>query len=400
MDVVRSKYQKHWALAASGFILWSMLAAGVLWSKHPPENAPKTERVSFKSNVQARDEVGEVLVESQDGGKLFLTADGRLWLLQPDEILAQAPSDEPLEPLSADAISASLRAELPNGFLVHKTAHFVLVYNTSETYARWVGDLFERLYRGFTNYWKGRGVKLKEPRFPLVALVFDSREAYLQYAEREIGESARAMIGYYNMQTNRVVTFDITGVQGLAVPGQRYSSSAMLTQLFSQPQAERTVATIVHEAVHQIAYNTGFQIRLADNPKWVSEGIAMFFETPDVNNARGWGTIGKINHYQLLQFARYMQRRPSDSLTTLISDDSRFADKDTVADAYAESWALTYYLLKAHSDEYADYMKALAKLPPLGEGDARQRVELFKEHFGDDLAKLDQQFITFMRRQR
>jgi hypothetical protein len=230
--------------------------------------------------------------------------------------------------------------------------------------------------------------------------VFDSREAYLQYAEREIGPSAGAMIGYYNMQTNRIVTFDITGVQGLAVPGQRYSSSAMLTQLFSQPQAERTVATIVHEAVHQIAYNSGFQVRLADNPKWVSEGIAMFFETPDVNNARGWGTIGKINYYQLQQFRRYLQHRPSDSLTTLICDDRRFGDKSTVADAYAESWALTYYLLKAHSDNYADYMKAMAKLPPLGEGDARQRVELFKAHFGADLAKLDQQFVTFMRRQR
>jgi hypothetical protein len=361
--------------------------------------APKTERISFKNSVTARDEVGEVLVESQDGGKLFLTADGQLWLLQPDEILAQAPSDQPLKPLSSEAISAELREELPDGFLVHKTAHFVLIYNTSETHARWVGDLFERLYRGFTNYWEGRGVKLKEPRFPLVALVFDSREAYLQYAEREIGASARAMIGYYNMQTNRIVTFDITGVQGLAVPGQRYSSSAMLIQLFSRPEAERTVSTIVHEAVHQIAYNSGFQVRLADNPKWVSEGMAMFFETPDVNNARGWGTIGKMNLYQLQQFRIYLQRRPSDSLTTLICDDSRFGNKETVADAYAESWALTYYLLKAHKEDYARYMKALAKLPPLGEENARQRVELYKEHIGDYRAKLDAQFVSFIRRQ-
>lgn len=399
MDVVRSKSHPHWTVAAFSWALCGMLAAGALRAGEPQAPAPKTERVSFKNSVHARDEVGEVLVESQDGGKLFLTADGQLWLLQPDEILAQAPSDQPLEPLSSDAISASLRKELPDGFLVHKTAHFVLVYNTSETYARWVGDLFERLHRGFTNFWKKSGVKLEEPRFPLVALVFDSREAYLQYAEREIGPSARAMIGYYNMQTNRVVTFDITGIQGMAVPGQRYSSTAMLTQLFSQPQAERTVATIVHEAVHQIAYNSGFQVRLADNPKWVSEGLAMFFEAPDVNNARGWGTIGKLNRYQLMQFHRYLQRRPNDSLTTLICDDKRFSDKDAVADAYAESWALTYYLLKAHSDEYAAYMKDLAKLPPLGEGTARQRVDLFKKHFGD-LVKLDQQFVVFMRRQR
>ncbi|MGN6136944.1 MAG: DUF1570 domain-containing protein [Aureliella sp.] len=365
-----------------------------------PAAAPNpTAHIAFKNRAESRDELGEVVLASQDGGKLLLTADGQLWLLQPEDILSQTPSDEPLEPQSTEEISAELREKLAPGFLVHKTAHFVLIYNTSETYARWVGDLYERLYRAFANFWKQRGVRLDEPRFPLVALVFDSQAAYLQYAEREIGPSAKAMIGYYNMQTNRIVSFDITGVQGLAVPGQRYSSTAMLTALFSQPQAERTVATIVHEAVHQIAYNCGLQVRLADNPKWVSEGLAMFFETPD-NNPRGWGTIGKVNYHQLQQFRQYLSRRPNDSLTSLISDDGRFANKDTVAGAYAESWALTYFLLKAHTDKYVAYTKDLATYPPLGECDARQRIELFKKHFGDDTAKLDAQFLAYMRRLR
>ena len=371
-----------------------------LQAKERTTAAATIERLTFKNRSESRDEVGEVVLASQDGGKLFLTADGQLWLLQPDDILAQAPSDEPFAPQTTDQISADLRSRLAPGFLVHKTAHFVLVYNTSETYARWVGDLYERLYRAFANFWKQRGVRLDEPRFPLVALVFDSKQAYLHYAEREVGESAKAMIGYYNMQTNRIVSFDITGVQGLAAPGQRYSSTAMLTQLFSQPQAERTVATIVHEAVHQIAYNSGLQVRLADNPKWVSEGLAMFFETPDVNNPRGWGTVGKVNYHQLQQFRHYLTRRPSDSLTTLISDDSRFASKDTIAGAYAESWALTYYLLKAHGDKYADYAKELATLRPLGESNARQRIELFQKHFGEDMLKLDSQFVSYIRRLR
>jgi hypothetical protein len=297
------------------------------------------------------------------------------------------------------AISGDLKAKMP-GFMCLQTNHFVLVYNTSDTYARWVGELFEKLYRTFFNFWKSKGVKLNEPRFLMVALLFDTRDAYLQYAQREIGDSAQAMIGYYNMQTNRVVTFDITGLQGLAQPGKRYDKMDMLNQLFAQPQAERTVATIVHEAVHQIAYNTGLQVRLADNPKWVSEGLAMFFETPDLRNPKSGGTVGQVNNYQLIQFAKYLSQRPNNSLSTLISDDERFNKKEDLAGAYAESWALTYFLLsdKSHASDFAAYLKEMSKLPPLGESDARHRVELFKKHFGSNLTKLDSDFVEFLRR--
>lgn len=380
--------------------LVSQLAPSASHAQSPTSVSPPTARLSFKARDEQRDELGEVLLESQDGGKLFLTADGQMWLLQPQDIRSQAPSTELLKPHTTDEVAAELRGKLPAGFLVHKTAHFILVYNTSETYARWVGDLFERLYRAMMNFWDSRGFKLHDPRFPMVALVLDSQDAYMQFGQKEIGKQASDMIGYYYMETNRVVMFDITGLQGLAAPGQRYSSTAMLTQLFSQPQAERTVATVVHEAVHQIAYNCGLQTRLADNPRWVSEGLAMFFESPDVNNPKGWGTIGKVNRYQLQQFRSYLANRPNDSLTTLISDERRWTNAATRTGVVAESWALTYYLMKAKSDEFVAYLKELALLPPLGETDSRQRIELFRKHFGEDLNKLDAQFIAFMRRQR
>ena len=35
----------------------------------------------------------------------------------------------------------------------------------------------------------------------LVAAVFANKATYLDYAEREIGQSAKAMIGYYNIKT-------------------------------------------------------------------------------------------------------------------------------------------------------------------------------------------------------
>ena len=42
------------------------------------------------------------------------------------------------------------------------------------------------------------------------------------------------------------------------------------------------MATIVHEATHQIAFNCGMQQRYADIPLWLCEGMAVYFEAPDL----------------------------------------------------------------------------------------------------------------------
>jgi len=274
----------------------------------------------------------------------------------------------------------------------------VLIYNTSEIYVKWVAELFERLHRNFYNYWKSKGFKLSEPRFPLVAVVFSNKASYMSYAQREIGATAEAMIGYYNMKTNRMVTYDLTGVDGLVPNGTRISSDTVIRHILSQPQAERTVATIVHEAVHQLAYNSGLQVRLAENPLWLSEGLAMFFETPDASSSKGWGAIGKVNAHNLRLFAQYVPDRPVDSLQTLISSDKRLREAATAGQAYPESWALTYFLLNAKSKQFVAYLKKLAQQPPLGEVAPRQRIELFKQHFGEDLEALDRELMNFYRR--
>ncbi len=350
----------------------------------------------FKSDAGTNKSIGEVVVKYADGSLLLLTPDGRLWALKAEEILSLEPTDEMMSPMTSDEIYEQFQAQLPPGFLVHKTKHYVLVYNTSAAYVKWVGELFERLYRGFYNYWKSQRVRLEEPRFPLVAIVFSNKASYLQYAEREIGDSAKAMIGYYNLNTNRMISYDLTGMDGLLPRGTTgVPTSRLIDQVLSQPQAERTVATIVHEAVHQIAYNSGLQVRLADNPRWVSEGLAMFFESPDFSSSTGW-SMGKVNYYNLRKFAQYLPQR-RESVAALIADDSRLVQSATAQFAYPESWALTYFLMKTKKKAYADYLQELATLEPLGETTPRERVDMFKKHFGEDLQQLDQQFIQYMR---
>jgi hypothetical protein len=359
----------------------------------------QTVKVEFKHQLGQTTSIGEIIVEAEDGGLLLLTPDGQLWALQPNDILSRSDSTEPMKALSSEEIYAKFKLNATDGFRVHKTSHYVIIYNTNEAYAQWVGEMYEGLYRKFHSFWKAKKIELEEPRFPLIAIVFNTKEAYLAYAERDIGDTAKALIGYYNIQTNRMSSFDLTGVAGVA-GGARLNTAQLINQAFAQPGAERTLATNVHEAVHQLSFNTGLQVRMADCPLWFSEGMAMFFETPDTSSARGGATVGKINPHNWRLFANYLPKRPADSLTTLITDDSRLKNASTASEAYSESWALTYFLLKVKPKHYVAYLEDLRKLKPLVDTPPRERVALFKSHFGDDLQELDKEFIGFMRRQR
>ena len=47
--------------------------------------------------------------------------------------------------MARDEIAQRLLAELPAGFGVYTTTHYLILYDTSPAYAQWCGSLFERL---------------------------------------------------------------------------------------------------------------------------------------------------------------------------------------------------------------------------------------------------------------
>jgi hypothetical protein len=371
--------------------LATFLLVGAAWGT----SVAALEYVTIKRNGQTTKVAGKLQVEAVDGGVLLLAPDGELWAIPVEEIVRRETDDKPFEPLARAAMNRRLLAQHP-GFKLHQTAHYTICYNTSQAYAQWIGALYERLYDGYYNFWSRRGVKLSDPELPLVAVVFDTRENYALFARHELGESVENIIGYYSLRSNQVTTYDLTGIEGLG-GRQRGANAARINAMLSQPTAERNVATIVHEATHQLVFNSGLQTRYADVPFWVSEGLAMYFETPDLESSKGWKKIGGVNRYNLMQFRNYLKDRPADSLETLLTDDRRFRDAATARQAYGEAWALNYFLFKTKGNEYADYLKQIAKLEPLVELEATQRVAMFQAAFGADLAQVEADFLKYMR---
>ena len=340
---------------------------------------------------------GKLLVTAADGGLLLLSAEGALVTVTPEELVRRSSDSLPFQPLSSEQLASKLLPTLPAGFKVHTTAHYIVLYNTSQAYAQWCGSLYERLYRAFTNFWTRKGVKLSEPEFPLVALVFADAGSYQKYARTELGDAASAIVGYYSLQSNRVTMYDLTGAESLRQPGDQRGSPADINQMLSRPAADPMVATIIHEATHQIAFNCGLQTRYADIPVWLSEGLAVYFETPDLSSGQGWRSIGAVNRSRLAAFRQNLPQRAAGSLAGLLANDERMREVRTAPAAYAEAWALNYYLIRHKPKQYVDYMKMLSAKPQLVWDDEQTRLAEFKQFFGDDLAALEGDFLRYMR---
>ncbi len=343
---------------------------------------------------------GRVLVEGQDGSLLLQTRDGVIWVVQADELRWRDQDTVPFAPLDRETLGQRLLAQLPAGFQLHTTDHYVVAYNTSTAYARWCATLLERLHRAYFRFWEKRGFELRRPEFPLPVIVFDDRGDYAAFSRDELGEAASAVIGYYNFRTNHMVMFDLTGLAQPSRTRRRRFSSSQIRQLLAQPGSERNVATIVHEATHQLAYNTGLHTRYAVNPFWLAEGLAIYFESPDLKNASGWRTIGRVNRFRLAEFRRNASQRAADRLEQLLTDDSLFRNARTAPAAYADAWALTYYLFRRRPKDFVAYLKEMSKLEPLEELTAKERLKQFRKYFGADLEQLDRDLVRYVGRLR
>lgn len=353
--------------------------------------------VTIRTDQEERLLEGRIEQEAEDGSMLFLGRDGRLWTLQKDQIVSQQANADPFTPFDRQYMEDLLLKELPAGFKARHTDHYLVAYNTTDAYAVWCSKLYERLYVGFQRYFRDRKWELKDSEFPLVVILFEDKPGYQEYGREAVGDAIGSVVGYYSLETNRIATYDLTGLEQIRQPGARPSSTVLINQALSVPAGEMNVATMMHEATHQLAYNLGVQSRTGQNPLWLSEGLAIFFETPDLRNSKGWGKIGLVHYARLNRFRQIFAHGKAPRLQTLLATDDLLRDPHTALDAYAASWSLCFYLLKRQPREMVSYMQELAAAEAPTSPTAEERLEQFQKHFGD-LNKLEKRFLEYITR--
>jgi hypothetical protein len=378
------------ARAAVTCLVVAGIAGGLGWAAESDVAAPRVA-IGLRDGETV---TGRIVVEAQDGGVLLEHDDGRYEILQPERLAGRPPEPAAApEPDTPRALGRRLLAQLPPGFDLHVTKHYVVCFDTSRDYAKWCTAVFERLHDAFGTFWTRAGVEVHDPPRPLVVVIFADRQRYEAHAAADLGAAASRVVGYYDMLSNRVTTYDLTGSDTLANGRPRAAGAAGLAILAS-PAAAGLVSTLVHEATHQLAFNGGLHQRLAPVPLWVSEGIATAFETPDLTNNRGWKGIGEVNGPRLEQFLA--NQRPG-VIEAIIGDDDLFRQPDTALDAYAAAWALTHHLLHSRKADFAAYLRGLAAKRPLADDSLEARREAFRAAFGEPAA-VEQQVLKMAAR--
>jgi hypothetical protein len=329
----------------------------------------------MRARVQGQRLEGQPLTVD-DGNVQVLSRDGQLHTFRASAAKDYEQIGPTFKSYTASELRALLQAEYGPKFDVTGTGHYLVVHPAGER-DQWA-ERFEELYRSFQHYFRVRGVRLENPEFPLVAVVLPTQEEFIRQAAREGANVGTSVLGYYSPLTNRIMLFDITRGRPNS-KDWRYNAE-----------------TIIHEATHQTAFNTGIHSRFGGSPKWVVEGLGTLFEAPGVSDSRRSAQqADRINRGRLEQFQKYAasRRRPGAAAELIASE--RLFETDVDA-AYAESWALTFFLVETEPRKYAQYLQKTSRREPFTEYTRAERLADFTAVFGGDLRMLEARFLRFM----
>ncbi|OHB83485.1 MAG: hypothetical protein A2V98_05185 [Planctomycetes bacterium RBG_16_64_12] len=306
----------------------------------------------------------------------LLGRDGRLWQFAPTEAEDFRKTSDRFQTYSTSELRAMLLREVGGDFEVTGTSHYLVAHPRGQR-SQWA-QRFEDLYRSFFHYFSVRGFALQEPPCPLMGIVCRNRQEFLEYSARRAVPAAPGVLGYYWLESNRIVLYDVSDPAADASDWQQNAS------------------TLIHEATHQTAFNTGIHSRFTAPPLWVAEGLATMFEAPGVYNSRAFPRqADRINQEQLRQFQELaVPGHGPERLAELIASDRPFRTRPSAA--YATAWALTFYLVETQPGRYADYLALTAGRPPLETYTADERTADFAAVFGEDWQMLEARFLRFM----
>jgi hypothetical protein len=328
------------------------------------------------------------LVETSSLDKLLvMTADSHYHPIDKQSVLKHTSDSTPFKYVDKEVLSRTLQREFGNQFHVQNSAHYVVCSSASAAHTNRCTAALERLFKGFFAFWKNRGLPLTHSPNQLVIVLHADPEVYQQHGQDELGDAISSVHGYYSQKTNRVnlLTADIA---------QRNGSSRGVSGILDA----RTMATVIHEATHQLSYNSGLQTRLAPHPLWFSEGLAIFFEPPDRKTQTGYQPIGSVSPLHLGIYRATSQARKAMKFEEMVSYDRAFRDSATIRMAYAQSWALTYFLIRARRVEFLTYLETQGAKQALSIDSPEFRLRDFEDAFGGTIRELQREFQQYMQR--
>ena len=276
--------------------------------------------------------------------------------------LATAEDRPARDPDERAAVDARAREVGLGPFRAGTTTHYLGLGNASTPFRTKALQICEGLTRDYLEHFKAKGFAVERPAGRMTVVLLSNGDSFAKFTGRPLEE---AVGGQYEQGSNRLVIFD-----------NRAEGRAELEQ------AERdNLVALVHEATHQLTFNTGLLRREGDVPTAISEGLAMYTE---VRRPSGRTRPGQANPRRVLELANAWDEGTAWlPLTMLLGRDEAIQGEkgaDVQHAAYAQSWLLVDRLMKTPAllPGFRAYLKAIA-----ARTDASHRLDDARAHLGD-----------------
>ncbi len=328
---------------------------------------------TIKVNSNGRSYVGKRLIF--DGSDMALMRrDGRISIIPVKSAKDIKTVSRSFKPFEDEEIRRKLQKEFGGKYQVSKTRNFVVVHPPGD-FQHWAMP-FEILYQRFRNYFSSRGFTVDEPEFPLVAVVLRKRSEFDKFLKSYHSPSANTL-GYYSQKSNRIITYDPSG-----------GRSDRRDWMFED--------TLIHEAVHQTAYNTGIHRRFGATPSWIVEGLAMMFEAKGVHNSMyNSHEKDRINKDRLANLQHYYRKKKAQRKMRKFITGDQYFDADPIF-AYAYSWGLTYFLAEKYPKKYLKFLQSDGAREEFRGYSSSERLKAFTDVFGGNFLDLESRMESFI----
>ncbi len=298
-------------------------------------------------------------------------------------------------------------------FRLYETERYVILSDADPDWTREQGRYLERTYHQFHRFVKWLDLQPLPLQHKLVCILFEERANYQRFAASNDDISSPWIAGYFAPKHDWMVFYHIEASPSLSAARDQLTRMRMeLNSLEAKtrtasPQdlaglnervalyrdhlqqqqhrvnvfaSETSTATTIHEGVHQLMFHTRIQSPLRVYPLWISEGLAMNFETNVPNQAFGPQYESTM---RLEQFTEIVRQNALMPLSELIEYEMHPPhDEKKVRTIYSQSYGFVAYLVRFHRPELRNYLEIMRTTAPVRLGTGEQRA-IFVKCFGN-----------------
>jgi hypothetical protein len=280
---------------------------------------------------------------------------------------AQAVGPPPTRPGEAPRPAGDSREAIReggSGLRPHETARFSILSDIPRDRREELGRTAEQVATEVADFAARLRLTTRNPPGRMRILCFREWTGYHSAARRAGFAVDPTLPGFFDERANRCYLFDAASARG---PGDSAASARGPGDSAASEPAERrrqralvfhTVAR--HEIAHQVLFNLGLQSADDHGRRWLKEGMAMLFESPE-----------QPNPHRLADFLAMEHRPAALSFRRLVGNPALIGPgAERMQQAYARAWGLVYYLSRHRPGALAEYIRSPPPPGRRGTGEA------------------------------